>query len=87
MNETQQIEYYLLNKLPPQEKLLMAARLLVDEELREKTTWQERSYQLVKHYARKKLKAEIENVSALVFTEKKFSGFRKKIFQIFNNYK
>ncbi|MES2678978.1 MAG: hypothetical protein V4635_03795 [Bacteroidota bacterium] len=84
MNETQLIENYLFDRLSPEDKLLMDARLLVNNELREKILWQNQSYQLVNQHGRKKLREEIEALSTKIFSEQKFSSLRKKIFQIFN---
>jgi hypothetical protein len=83
MNETKQLEGYLLNTCKPEEHLLMQASLVVNPELREKAFWQEQTYALIKNYGRKQLKAEIENVHKKMFTEQKFEKFRQKISFIF----
>jgi hypothetical protein len=84
MNELQQLEYYLQGKLIPEERLLVEARLLLDTELRDQLTWQQKTYRLIKVYGRKKLKTEIGQVSNRMFSEEKFNNFRKKIQTIFN---
>jgi hypothetical protein len=84
MNELQQLEYYLQGKLLPDERLLMEARLLLDVQLGDKLTWQQKTYSLIKTYGRKKLRTEIEQVSSRMFSEEKFKSFRKTIQTIFN---
>jgi hypothetical protein len=83
MNELQQLEYYLQGKLLPEEHLLMEARLLLDVELSDRLTWQQKTYSLLKTYGRKKLRTEIERVNNRMFSEEKFNSFRKKIQTIF----
>jgi hypothetical protein len=84
MNELQQLEYYLQGKLSPDERLLMEARLLLDVQLGDKLTCQQKTYSLIKAYGRKKLRTEIEQVSNRMFSEEKFKSFRKTIQTIFN---
>jgi hypothetical protein len=83
MCETQQIEHYVLNTLPHEEKLLMDAKLLLDKDLNERLLLQKQTYAMVQQYGRKLLRAEIENVHGMMFSESKFQNFRKKIFNIF----
>ncbi|HOZ88546.1 MAG TPA: hypothetical protein PL029_12355 [Bacteroidia bacterium] len=84
MNETQQIENYLLKGLLPEDKLLFEAKLLLNKDLQEKLLWQQSTYELIKQHGRKQIKKEIEAVSLKLFSEKKYLTFRKKILQIFN---
>lgn len=83
VNETQHIETYLLGG-PEDEALVVEARLLIDENLREKTAWQQKTYELVTLYGRKKLKQEIAEVHQALFTSEKHSTFRKKILSFFD---
>jgi hypothetical protein len=83
MSETKLLENYLLNRLQPADKLVMDARVLLDSELRDKATWQQNTYDLVKAYGRKCLRLEIEAVHKKIFTEKRFESFRRKITRIF----
>jgi hypothetical protein len=85
MNELQQLEYYLQGKLLPEEQLLMEARLLLDAELSGQLIWQQKAYSLIKAYGRKKLRTEIQCVNNRMFSEEKFSSFRKKIQTIFKS--
>ncbi len=83
MNETQHIEQYLNRALAPEDHLLMEAQLLIDPTLRDKVLWQERSHELVRAYSRKQIRAEIEKAHQRLFSESRFSAFRKKIQHIF----
>ncbi|WP_317898850.1 hypothetical protein [Aurantibacillus circumpalustris] len=83
MFETQQIELYLLNKLSPEEQLLMEANVLINEDLKRKLFFQKQTQILVRDFGRKKLKAEIEAVHIKMFSEKQFQTFSQKILNIF----
>lgn len=83
MTETILLESYLLNQAEPADKLLMNARMLLDAGLRDKAEWQQQTYALVQTYSRNCLKLEIAAAQKKVFTEKRFTGFRKKISDIF----
>jgi hypothetical protein len=83
MSETQHIDAYLNKSLLPADHLLMEAKLILDPELREKTLWQQRTYELVKAYGRKRLREDIERAQTRVFTEQGFSAFRKIIHHLF----
>ena len=83
MNDTQELEDYLLNRLPVEDRLLMEARLLLSEDLREKAFWQQQTYALIKQHGRQVLKAEIAAVHTKLFTEKKFETFRQNILSLF----
>jgi hypothetical protein len=85
MSETQQLEHYLLGLCDPEEKLLIDAQLLLHKDLREKIQWQQQTYKLVRDYGRKQLRAEIDAVHHMLFTEKKFESFRQKISSIFRS--
>lgn len=83
MNETQQLEAYLNGKMSPENKLIMEAQLLLNEHLKEKLLWQEKTYSLIKEHGRRQLKHELEKVHHRLFSENKFKSFRKKIESIF----
>ena len=82
-NETEQIEAYLLQHSEPGDALVFEAKLLLDDELRDKANWQQKTYELVKQYGRNQLKKEIEAVHQTLFTNSHHKSFREKIKQIF----
>ena len=83
MNEIRGIESYIKGTLTPGNNLVMEARLIIDKELQEKMLWQQRTYELVNAYSRKKLKQEIEQIHLQLFSENRFMSFREKIKSIF----
>jgi hypothetical protein len=83
MNEVQQIEQYLNRTLAPEEQVLMEARLLLEPALRDKVLWQQRSHELIRAYSRKQIRLEIEKAHERLFSESRFSAFRRHIKHIF----
>lgn len=84
MNETQQIELYLQNQLAPEEKLMLDARCILDESFRNKIAWQQKTYDFIQEFGKKKLRMEIREVEERMFSQNKFMQFRNKIRNIFN---
>jgi hypothetical protein len=83
MNESEQIEKYINQELPPGDKLLMDAKCLIDPDLKEHVFFQKQTYLMVQHYGRKQLQAEIRSIDEQLFTDNFFVNFRNKIFSIF----
>jgi hypothetical protein len=83
LNEIKVLEQHLLQEAPPEDSLLFEAHMILAPELKEKVQWQQKTYQLVRAYGCKKLKAEIEAVHHQLFTETKYRGFRQKILDLF----
>lgn len=81
--ETEQIEAYLLQRSEPGDTLVFEAKLLLDDSLRDKINWQQKTYELVKLYSRNQLKKEIEAAHQTLFTTNQHKSFREKIKQIF----
>jgi len=83
-NETQQIEAVILKTASPGEALLFEAKLMLNNELADKVIWQQKTYGIIKQYARKQLKAEIETVHQQLFTQPQYRSFSQKIRQLFS---
>lgn len=83
LNELALIEEFLLSKPGNSEKVLMQARLILQPELQESTYWQRKTYELVKHYGRQKLREEISQVDQKLFSGPEYLPFRQKIMQFF----
>jgi hypothetical protein len=79
LTETEQIEAHLLQLSSPGDALVFEAKLLVDDELQEKTHWQKATYNMVKLYGRKQLKQEIDAVHQTLFSTAKHKSFSEKI--------
>lgn len=83
--KTKKTEEFLHKRLSPDEHLLYTAELLIDCEKQSNTAAQEQTYELVKLYSRRKLRAEIELVHQTLFSDNKHSTFKKMIFSIFSS--
>jgi hypothetical protein len=85
LNEIKTIENHLFGQLPLEEALVFEAHLIINQDLREKLRWQEKTTQLIKRYGRQKLKEELELVHQQLFTTDR--GFRDKILSFFKKRK
>jgi hypothetical protein len=83
LTEVQQIENHLLHRHKPVDALVFEARLILDEELKEKARLQSKAYAFVNFYGRKQLKHELEAVHQQLFTSAKHSGFRQRVLKLF----
>ena len=81
LNEIREIEEHLLKQHSPEEDLLFQARLILYPSLKEKVLWQQKVYELVRAYGRKKLREEIEEVHQKLFSAPEHKSFREKIFK------
>lgn len=84
LNEINLLEAYLCNKLTVEEKLLLDARLIVDESLRDQLFWQKQSYQLVKEYGRRKLQEQLKVVEQDFFDNPQNKTLIRRIKSYFN---
>jgi hypothetical protein len=81
--ETEQIETHLLQLSNPGDALVFEAKLLLDDELAEKLSWQRSTYNMINLYGRNQLKKEIEVVHQSLFSDARHKSFSEKIRQIF----
>lgn len=84
MNETTHIDRYLLGELPPEERVLFEARLLIDDELAEKTALQQQLHAIVVQSARRELKREIAAAEQHLFHHSDHRPFQALIRRIFH---
>jgi hypothetical protein len=82
-NSVHQIEQYLNGELSAEDSLVFDANLLVDPLLRMNVFLQKKIYSVINLYARKKLKAEIEQVHNHLFENPEKIGFQDRIHQLF----
>ncbi len=82
--EIKQIEDYLFRRMGKEDSLVFEAKLLLDDELRQKMLLQKKTYELVTLYSRKRLKEEIEEVHNKLFREPEHESFREKIVRLFS---
>lgn len=83
MNETAIIEHYILGKLPPADKLLFEAKLLLDGDLAEKTRLQQQLHEVVMLSGRKELRKELAAIDRKIFRDRKYSRFQRNMRSIF----
>lgn len=80
---TEHIDCYLLQQLPPGDKLVFDAKLVLCPQLQETVEWQHKVHQLVQLRGRRQLKAQIKAAEQMVFSQPEYSGFRQKVLQWF----
>jgi hypothetical protein len=85
LNDIQQIDDYLLKYTGEADSLVFEARLILQPALQENLLWQQRTYDIIRQYSRRQLKAEIAAVHQQLFTEPEHISFRRKIMAIFSN--
>jgi DNA-binding transcriptional regulator YbjK len=83
LNEIAAIEQQLLHTTAPDEQLLFEAKLLLDEDLRQKTAAQRQAYQLIQQYGRQQLRAELENVYQILMHTPQHLSYAQRIKRIF----
>lgn len=86
LTEMQQIEKYLYGTADDQDTAVLEVRLLLEPGLKQKLQWQSLTYQLIRSYGRKKLKAEIEAAHHKLFSQPEHISFRRKIYSYFSRY-
>jgi hypothetical protein len=85
LNDIQQIDDYLLKVAGETDSMLFEARLILQPALRENMLWQQRTYDIIRQYSRRQLKAEIAAVHQQLFSEPEHIPFRRKIMAFFSN--
>lgn len=83
LNETEQIEAYLLQPADKGESLLFDARAILNPALHDKMIWQQKAYEIVHLYGRKQLQQEIRAVHLKLFSLPEHAGFRQRIKRLF----
>jgi hypothetical protein len=84
-NETAQIEAYLNGSLDTGSALLFEAQMILEPGLHDKIRWQNKTYEIIRHYGRKQLRQEIEAVHEQLFTRPEYASFSQKIRLLFIN--
>lgn len=84
LNDIQQIDDYLLQYAGKTDRALFEARLLLQPALRVNLAWQQKTYDIIRQYSRRQLKAEIESVHQHLFNEPEHNSFRRKIMAFFS---
>ena len=83
-NNIKTIEQYLSGNLKTEEALLFKAKLLTDPALRLQVALQEKTYHLVRLFARKEIKAQLEITHRKLFRNSAKEAFTQSILQLFS---
>lgn len=83
MNDSFLIEGYIFNTLSPEDKLIVDARLITDQSFADKFDAQKTAYMVITEYSRRQLRCEISRIETCIFTDKKYTSFRKTINKLF----
>jgi hypothetical protein len=86
LNETKQIDDYLFKYAGEADALLFEAKLILQPHLQENLLWQKRTYEIIRQYSRRQLKAEIAAVHQRLFNEPEHTSFRRKIMAFFSKH-
>ena len=84
LNNILKTEQYLTGQLAPEDQLLYDARLIVDQDLKEQTQWQQHTYEVIRAYGRMQIRKQLEQMHDKLMTEPQHAGFRNKIRKIFS---
>lgn len=85
LSDIQQAENFLSGKLAAGDMLLFKAKLMMDPILRTNVLLQQKVYSLVRMYARRKLRCEIEGIHTKIFTDSENTDYCRRIEQLFSN--
>ena len=83
LNEIKEIEGYLLQTTPVEDRLLLEVKMALEPSLAKKVDLQKRVYRQVRQYARNQLREEIRLVEAELFSQSKYQLFRQKVLHLF----
>jgi len=83
-NNIKTIERYLAGKLETAEALLFKARLLTDPVLRQQVTLQEKTYALVRLFARREIKSQLDRTHRKLSNHPEKKAFQQSILQLFS---
>ena len=83
LNDIKQIDDYLLQYAGKTDRALFEARLILQPALEENLLWQQKTYDIIRQYSRRQLKAEIETVHQQLFTGPEHLSFSQRIMALF----
>lgn len=83
LNEIQQIENHLFNKLTNEEEVLFQVKLLLNDDLPENLRSQKKAYEVIQAYGRKQIMQELESAHRKLFSSPEHRSFRNKILNLF----
>ncbi|KAA2244554.1 hypothetical protein F0L74_00835 [Chitinophaga agrisoli] len=81
LHEVQEIDQYLLRKMPAGDKLVFEARILTDPQLEENANCQQQAHQLIRWLGRAKQRVTLHNIHHQLWQED--AAFKAEITAIF----
>jgi len=83
LNNIKTIEDHLFGYHAPGDALVFEARMILNSGLRDEVQQQQNTYDVIREYSRKRLKAEIAAVQTKLTHEPQHLGFMQKIINLF----
>tara|TARA_B000000441_G_C21420934_1_gene165729 strand:- start:117 stop:389 length:273 start_codon:yes stop_codon:yes gene_type:complete len=84
LNEIAQIEQYLDGSATGETKTIVRAKLILNDAFLNDVEAQKQSYEVVRHYGRKKLRKHIQEVADQLFNAPVHRSFQERISSIFS---
>lgn len=83
LNETEQLENYLLNRMNEQEDNDLRIRLLLNPGLQEAAALQKNAYEQIRLFGRKKLKEELQEIQERLIRQPEKRAFWTRLKALF----
>ena len=83
LNEIKEIEGHILGTSSIEDRLLLEAKLHLDDGLAANVKLQQEAYEQIRLYSRKQLREEIASAERQVFNQSKYRNFRQKVLALF----
>lgn len=84
LNETVEIENWLLQVGDVSDNLITEVKVLTNAELKEKAHWQSTTYELIRLHGKRKLLNEVKLIEHRLFSMPQHRSFQHRILSIFN---
>ena len=86
LNNIKAIDDYLVGDMPPGDRLLFEANLLLNHDLVNDMEHQQNTYATIRQYGRRRIKDEIIAVQNILAVTPQHSGFMQRILSLFKRY-
>jgi len=86
LNNIKVIDDYLLGNIDPGDKLLFDANMLLNNDLKDDISHQQKTYAIIRQYGRQKIKCEIIAVQQILATAPKYHSFMQRVTNLFKKH-
>jgi hypothetical protein len=86
LNNIKAIDDHLFGLTTPGDALVFEARMILSSSLRDDVRQQQNTYEVIRQYGRKPLKAEIAAVQHQLQTQPQHQGFMQRIISLFKKH-